>query len=182
MKKGNQRLILLLALLVVVCAAIYVLPSTEAAATASSTIVEVDHQAPDFTVEMTNGESVTLSSLRGEVVLLNFWATWCPPCREELKHVEKQIIEPFASRGLVFLPISRGESRETVEQFLNVNGYSFAAGLDPDKQIYSAYAKDYIPRNYLINRHGVVVEATVGYDAKEFEALTQLIEMTLNAR
>ncbi len=182
MKKGNKRLLLLLALLVVVMTAIFLLPSTEAAATASTSVVEVDHTAPDFTVEMTDGRSITLSSLRGQVVLLNFWATWCPPCREELKHVEEQIIEPFASRGLVFLPISRGESRESVEQFLAANGYTFAAGLDPDRAIYDAYAKDYIPRNYLINRHGVVVEATVGYDPKEFEALTRLIEMTLNAR
>ncbi|MFR6414606.1 MAG: TlpA disulfide reductase family protein [Alistipes shahii] len=66
---------------------------------------------------MIDGSKVALSELRGKVVLLSFWATWCPPCREELSHVQQQVIDRFAGEEFVFLPISRGEERAAVEAF-----------------------------------------------------------------
>ena len=85
---------------------------------------------PNFTVEMFDGSTVSLAELRGKVVLLNFWATWCPPCREELTHVQEEIIDRFAERPFVFLPVSRGESREAVAVFREETGYEFPMGLD----------------------------------------------------
>ena len=64
------------------------------------------------------------------------WATWCPPCRAELKQVQKQIIDRFAGRDFVFLPISRGETREAVEKFREMQRYTFPMGLDPERKIY----------------------------------------------
>ncbi len=198
-KDGNKKLLMLLALLIVVGGAIYLIPSKDAAAPTTteqqdnseadqakeienSTIVKADNDAPDFTVEMIDGTKITLSDLRGKVVLLNFWATWCPPCREELKRVQADLIDRFEGRDFVFLPISRGEKIETVEAFLKKNGYTFPVGLDTDQSIFGLYASNYIPRNFLINRHGVVLDATVGYDPAEFEHLIKHIEMSLNAR
>ncbi len=194
-KDGSKKLILLLALLVVVGGAVMFIPSEDATATTTqseeiskdqeienSTIVKADSDAPDFTVEMIDGTQITLSQLRGKIVLINFWATWCPPCREELKRVQTDLIDRFEGRDFVFLPISRGEKSETVETFLKDNGYTFPVGLDIDQSIFNLYASNYIPRNFLINRHGVVLDATVGYDPAEFEALVKHIEMSLNAR
>ena len=145
----------------------------------STTIVKDGAQAPDFTVEMFDGTKVTLSELKGKVVLVNFWATWCPPCRNELARVEKEIIERFKGQEFVFLPISRGESKEKVAEFRNKMGYTFPMGLDTTQAIFKKYATNYIPRNFLVDRDGKVVKASVGYDDAEFAALVKLIEQEI---
>ena len=196
-KRSNNTLWLLLVLLVVVGALIYLLPdggekstaaegataetaaSTEEEMPVEATRVQVGDMAPDFTVEMFDGSRTTLSSLRGKVVLLNFWATWCPPCRKELKRVQHDVIDRFAGRDFVFLPVSRGEERSAVETFRRKTGYTFAMGLDPDQQVYDLYAENYIPRNFLIDRDGRIVALSVGYEEQEFDALLAKIEQTL---
>ena len=112
--------------------------------------------------------------------MLNFWATWCPPCRAELARVEKDIIEKFKGQEFVFLPVSRGEKREDVAAFREKMGYSFPMGLDTDSSIYGKYAVTYIPRNFLIGKDGKVVLASVGYDEAEFAELVKTIEKQLN--
>ncbi len=150
---------------------------------ADTTIAKEGSMAPDFTVEMVSGEKITLSDLRGKVVLLNFWATWCPPCREELKHVQAEIIDRFKGEEFVFIPVSRGEDKSTVEEFRKSTGYGFPMGLDPEQNIYRLYASNYIPRNFLIDRDGKIVLASVGYDTGEFaELLIKTIEKTINGK
>ena len=182
-KANNRMLVILLALIAVVCVALWYADKVEregkAAAAAeqpadeaaAATLAGEGAEAPDFTVEMIDGSKVTLSELRGKVVLLNFWATWCPPCREELSHVQQQVIDRFAGEEFVFLPISRGEERAAVEAFRAKTGYAFPMGLDTDETIYKRYATRFIPRNFLIDRTGRVVKATVGYDDEEFAEL-----------
>lgn len=112
-------------------------PLDEAAQAAAATLVRAGDAAPDFTVSLFDGGSVRLSDLRGKTVLVNFWATWCPPCREELTRVQAELIDRFEGRDFVFLPISRGETRETVARFREQTGYRFPMGLDPEQTIYN---------------------------------------------
>ena len=149
---------------------------------ASTTRVKSGETAPDFTVAMTGGDSIRLSDLRGKVVLLNFWATWCPPCRMELSRVQEDILDRFAGQEFVFLPVSRGEKPEEVEAFRQENGYTFPMGLDPRNTVYDLYATNYIPRDFLIDREGRVVKTSVGYDEAEFSALIEAVEQAIQQR
>lgn len=203
-KKSNTTLWIMLLLIVVVCICLWYVdkletaetpepaPTEQAAPTETdeqerleaerTTLAKVGDEAPDFTVEMLDGSRITLSKLRGKVVLLNFWATWCPPCRQELSCVQKELIDRFAGEAFVFLPLSRGEKREVVAAFLHEKGYAFPAGLDPDASIYGRYAERFIPRNFLIDPSGRIVAATTGYEPEEFGKLVERIRTILAER
>ena len=145
----------------------------------STTLIHAGDMAPDFTVEMLDGSKVTLSELRGKVVLVNFWATWCPPCRQEMAHLQEGVIDHFAGKDLVVLPISRGEQREVVEKFITDNGYTFGVGLDPERAIYDQYASNFVPRTLIINKRGKVTYRVAGYDEQTAKAVNAAIAKAL---
>ena len=145
----------------------------------ATTLVKVGQVAPDFSVEMLDGRTIKLSELRGKVVMLCFWATWCPPCRQEMAHLQEGVIDHFAGKDLVVLPISRGEKREVVEKFIADNGYTFGVGLDPERAIYDMYASNFVPRTFIINKAGRVVYRVAGYDEETAEAVNAAIAKAL---
>lgn len=195
MRRDNRRgrsitsLVMILLILVVAAIALMLVKpevlgsligTKETPSVEQTTIVNVGDVAPDFTVSMSDGTTVTLSALRGKVVLLNFWATWCPPCREELSHVQAEILDRFADKPFVMLPVSRGEEPATVDTFIAEKGYQFKVGYDTTQEIYHKYATNYIPRNFLIDAEGNVAFVGVGYDAEEFAHLIEAIERSIN--
>lgn len=152
---------------------------TEGKAQAKETLVKVGDDVPEFVVEMFDGKKINIKDLKGKVVLINFWATWCPPCQEELKRVQKEIIDHFKGKDFVFLAISREETREQVAKFRERNGYTFPMGLDPDRKIYSKFATATIPRNFVIDKKGKIVAIEIGYTKESFAELIQKIEKLL---
>lgn len=145
----------------------------------NSTLVKIGQQVPAFTVKMFDGSTVDILDLKGKVVLLNFWATWCPPCRQELTRVQKDIIDRFRGKDFVFLPISRQEKYETVKAFREKTGYTFPMGLDTERKIFPLFATETIPRNFVIGKDGKIVFMEIGYSEESFQKLIQEIEKAL---
>ena len=145
---------------------------------AATTIIHAGDVAPDFTAVMLDGSNVTLSALQGKPTLLIFWATWCPPCREELAHLQEGVIDVYGD-AITVLPLSRGEKREVVEEYIAQMGYTFPVGLDEEQTIYKQYASNYIPRCCVIGRDGVVVYSGVGYDEAVAAEVKEAIDKAL---
>ena len=118
-------------------------------------------EAPDFTLENLEGNDVTLSSLRGKVVLLNFWATWCGPCRVEMPSIE-EMYEMFEDEQFEILAIDVQESRRAVRQFIDKNEYTFPVLLDTNGRVGSIYGARSIPTTYLIDKQGFAVGFIIG--------------------
>ena len=154
-------------------------PKSEEEDVEATTLVNVGDVAPDFTVTMLDGRTIKLSELRGNVVMACFWATWCPPWRQELAHLQEGVLDRLADQKLVVLPISRGEERSVVEKFITDNGYKFGEGLDSDRAIYDLYASNYIPRTFIINKQGKVVYRNAGYDEAIAEEVNAAIAQAL---
>ena len=132
--------------------------STEPVVTASG----VGEVAPDFSAVNMNGDKVTLSQYRGKVVVLNFWATWCPPCREEMPSMEA-LHEAFVDEGLVMLAVNVEENgQDVVAEFLQKTPYSFPILLDEDAGIQNTYKVFRFPETFIIDKNGIIVEKIIG--------------------
>ncbi len=115
----------------------------------------------DFTLEDLQGNKVTLSELKGKKVYLNFWATWCPPCKEEMPDIEK-LYQETKDSNLVILAIDIGEDKKTVQDFINKNNYNFTVLLDTEGTAAELYQVTGIPTSYFIDTEGYLGNAVTG--------------------
>lgn len=118
--------------------------------------VEVGERAPSFNLTADDGSGFRLEDYRGKVVLLNFWATWCPPCVREMPALSN-LHERFKADGLVVLGISVDEDRQAYERFLQQGRVSFPTVRDPERSVSNRYGTSKYPETYLINREGTVM-------------------------
>jgi len=121
--------------------------------------------AQDFTLKALDGDKVSLSGLRGKVVLLDFWATWCPPCRKELPEVEK-LRQQFGDKGLVVLGVN-DEDSGTVKSFLKKNEYGLPVLMDSKHDVHRMYGASAIPTVIIIDKNGVIKAHYVGARDRE---------------
>lgn len=145
-------------------------------------IVRVGEMAPDFTMTLTDGKQVTLSSQRGKVVMLQFTASWCGVCRKEMPHIEKDIwLKHKDNKEFALLGIDRDEPLEKVIEFGKKTGVTYPLGLDPGADIFAKYAlrKSGITRNVLIDREGKIVMLTRLFNEEEFNSLVKEIDKML---
>jgi peroxiredoxin len=143
---------------------------------AASSMVHVGDPAPDFSLTTIDGEPFRLSDEKGNVVVINFFATWCGPCRQELPHVESIWMKHRDQPGFRLLVIGREESTEAVRDFRSENGFSFPMAADPDRVVFSLFATESIPRTVVVSPAGTVVYSQIGFlegDQAELEAVIE---------
>ncbi|SNQ42566.1 TlpA family protein disulfide reductase [Cellulophaga lytica] len=149
----------------------------------SASKIKVGDTIAAFALEDINGDVLKREDLKGKVVLLNFWATWCVPCLREFYEIPEVILEPNTGKNFVFIPVSVGENRSTVVKKmtkLKDRGVDFNVYLDPKNEFYSTYRKQGIPLNYVLDKNGVVVYISVGYNEKNLNKLAAKIKQLVN--
>lgn len=144
-----------------------------------TTLLKKGMDVPEFSVRMLDGTTLTSAELEGKVVLVNFWATWCPPCRKEFTRLQKDIVDRFEGKDFVLLPVSIDDGEEAVREFMRKNGYEFPVAFDGDKKLYGMFAEKYVPRNFIIGKDGKIAFQTVGYTPDEFDEMVRGIEAML---
>lgn len=111
--------------------------------------------APDFHLKNLEGQIVSLSDFRGKPVLMNFWASWCQPCREEMPYLQ-QVYDEWTGKGLVLLTIDIGETPAAISKFFAENNLSLPVLLDSDKEVGREYGITGIPETFLIDKNGII--------------------------
>ena len=135
-------------------------------AAASGPAPKVGREAPDFTVQTLGGQTYKLSDFRGQPVWINFWASWCPPCRAENPDIQA-VYEANKADGLVVLGIAIGEDDGTVRGYVDRTGLTYDIGLDRGTDIAAKYRIVGIPTHYLIDRDGILREWRIGSMSKK---------------
>jgi peroxiredoxin len=123
--------------------------------------VKVDYPAPDLTLTDLSGKSVSLTDYRGRVVLVNNWATWCPPCKAEMPTLEAYY-EAHAGQGFVIVAIESGEPASQVAAFAESYGLTFPVWLDPQGAALDAFQNWNLPSSYVVDQDGIIRLAWTG--------------------
>ena len=126
-----------------------------------SALPRKDFMAPDFATEALDGRTIVLSELRGQVVLINFWATWCLPCRAEMPAIQ-QVYDEYRDRGFEVLAVNLQEQDGTVSAFVEELRLTFPVLIDRDDRVASLYRIRSIPTTFFVDRSGVIREIIVG--------------------
>jgi len=119
--------------------------------------------APDFELQTTEGETINLSDLHGQAVLVNLWATWCPPCRAEMPSIEK-VYNEYKDQGFIVLAINMTyqDTFANIAPFIDEYGLTFPILLDETSEVGTAYQLRSLPSSFFIDREGIISEVVIG--------------------
>lgn len=145
-----------------------------------ATLVKVGDKAPDFTIETENGKTKQLSDLKGKVVWINFLATWCPPCRQELPHLQKEVYNKLKNNpNFELIILGREHTWAEINKFKTDNKFNMPFYPDMGRKVFSLYAGQNIPRNFIIDKEGKIAVASIGFTEKEFEEIIEKVTALL---
>lgn len=144
--------------------------------------VNIGEKTPDFEIVDRNNSKITPESLKGKVVLLNFFATWCPPCREELPRLQKEIWEDMKAEDLEIFVLGREEGWDKLDPFMEKHKYTFPVFPDLKRGVFSLFAEQSIPRNVVLDRAGNIIYQSIGYEPNEFTKMVEIIKAELEKK
>lgn len=158
-----RRLLIIVALLVLVGGSFYLgSAGSSRPALEPTKVADLGDLAPDFTLSDLSGKTFTLADLRGKVVLVNFWATWCPPCRAEMPSMEK-LNRLLEGEEFVMLAVNvEANGRQTVPQFLEKSPHSFPVLLDEEGVVQKKYGVYKFPETFVVRKDGIIDDKVIG--------------------
>lgn len=142
--------------------------------------VPLNGASPAFVVPKKDGTSIVSGDLKGKVVLLNFFATWCPPCREELPRLQKEIWEKYKDNPkFELMVLAREQDWNKIDPFVAEHKYTLPFYPDLKRNVFGLFADQGIPRNVVLDTQGNVIYQSLGYEKKDFDQLIALIDSLL---
>ena len=144
-------------------------------------IVNVAEKSPDFILDFPDGSQISLKDLKGQVTLLQFTASWCHVCREEMPHIEKEIWKVYKNMGLNVIGIDRDEPAEVVTSFAKEVQVTYPLALDPGADIFALFADrdSGVTRNIILGPDGKIVFLTRLFEIQEFDQMKRVIHNLL---
>ena len=180
-QKGNPMLIHFRLMLMLVLVFSTALTQGQQSAD-KKTLVTVQQVVPSFKFEISKGEVVSIEKYRGKLVLINFFATWCAPCRKELPLIQEQIwLKHKDNAKFAMLTFGREHSWDEVLKFGKEQNLLFPLLPDPKRKFFALFATETIPRSFLIDQNGKIIFVTTGFEESHFDDLKDLINNTLKS-
>jgi thiol-disulfide isomerase/thioredoxin len=163
---------------------VYAGPGSKGSGKSSDTNSLMGKKAPAFEMQTLGGETVSLGSLKGNVVLLDFWATWCGPCRQALPHVQSLATNTeMTEKGLKVFAVNLREGEDKIKPFMEQGNYTFTVPLDREGKVAQDYKVQGIPTQVLIGRDGTIKKVFIGWGGDDqVKQLDQAIEVALKAK
>jgi peroxiredoxin len=138
--------------------------------TDTTTYTKPGEMAPSFVCRTIDGKTIDISKLRGKIIMINFFATWCPPCNLELPVLQKEIWDKYKDNpDFVLIILGREHSEQEVRDFVTSKHYTMPFAPDPKREIFKLYASQNIPRNVIIGRDGKILYQSIGFTKEEFK-------------
>lgn len=144
-------------------------------------IVKVGDKVDDFSLTFLDGSSKKLSELDADVIILNFFASWCSVCRKEIPHIEKEIWQPLKGERLAIIGVNFKEKNEVAAKAQQDMGMTYPVALDPEGRIFEIFARGGVTRNIVLDKDLNIIFLTRLFDPKEFGEMKKLVTEKLNS-
>lgn len=146
----------------------------------TTTLTRIGDKAPAFICTTIDGKTIDTDKLRGKIILINFFATWCGPCNQELPELQKKIWDKYKSNpNFVLVILGREHNEKEIKDFVTKKQFTMPFAPDPGRKIFSLFATQSIPRNIIIGKDGRILFQSIGYVKEEFSQMEEKLAQIL---
>jgi peroxiredoxin len=147
----------------------------------TTTYIKTGDKAPSFICETLDGKIIDISKLQGKTILLNFFATWCPPCNRELPELQKNVWNKYMHNpDFVLIVLGREHSEREIRDFVQEKKYTMPFAPDPKREVFKLFASQSIPRNFIIGKNGKIIYQSIGYTKLEFSKMEEVLARSIS--